>query len=363
MPNYLIKYNDITQHYFHIPNQGLCVRNKHHSIWQNHKILYQDCKDVFSVFCDRSGILHAICINSKNEIIYLVLKQGSWQSYQITRLKEDMKVSEIVITETKIGLSLIYTAEYLGETFLIHCILGNKAMPETLDRVSNPEFFIFRKRVYYTNTEGFLGYRDISDGKANNFNKLVENAAMPHLLFYDQKDMIVYKKNNKIYFQNRPVHEDSNAIHPILLHNSNQLFLMWQNGDFIRYISSSDSGKSWSGVMQFVNPGKISQIYHVINNSNHYLYFGNHSNTDLHIYSKADIFEPEPKIFKPKNVPNQDPAQITKLKILIEMQKKEISELKKEIHRLGDIIKTLPKISQLCIDENAKNNPPKSDIM
>lgn len=360
MTNYMIKYNDVTQHYFHIPNQGLFVRNKHHSIWQHHKPVYQDCNGVFSVFCDRFGVLHAICVNSRNEIIYLVLRQDVWQSCAITHLKEEMAVLNMVICETKIGLNLLYTAKYMGETLLIHCVLGNNAMPETLDKLSNSDFFVFKSRVYYTNTEGILGYRSISDGKADAFNKLIEGGELPYLLTYNEKDMIVYKKGNTIYFQNRPVHEDAYATRPILAGNENQLLLMWQNGDFIRYIASIDGGNHWSGVMQFVNPGKTSQLYHIINNSKIYLYFGNHSGTDLHIYGKTNIFEPEPKASPVKTNTIHDPTQVTKLKILIEMQKKEISELKREIQRLGDIIKNLPQMHNT--DNLQKNNVTQTDV-
>ena len=104
--------------------------------------------------------------------------------------------------------------------------------------------------------------------------------------------------------------------------------------------------------MQYVNPGKISQIYHVVNNAKTQIYFGNHSSANLNIYGKNDIFESEP-IRHPQTP--KDPNQITKLKIMIELQKKEITELKREILRLGEILKEL--------SEFTKNNPPESDIL
>lgn len=351
MPNYILKYNDLTQHYFYIPNQGLCVRSKPNTIWQNYKPVYHDSTDVFSVYCDHNNILHAICINPQNEIIYLIYKNSTWQSCAITQLKNDMEIEKINLFETNIGLSMVYTARHFGETLLIHCVLGNHAMPETIDKISSTDFFIFKKRVYYTNSNGILGYKDLSDGKSEIFNRLTDNGEMPYLITTEEKDMLVYKKNDEIYFQNRPVHKDSNATHPILTTNSNQLLLLWQSGDFIRYITSSDTGNTWSSVMQYVNPGKTSQIYHVICNSKIQNYFGNHSSTSLNIYGKNDIFEAEPP--KKTHIP-KDPNQITKLKIMIELQKKEIIELKKEILRLGEILKEFSSLT--------KNNPSSSDI-
>lgn len=341
MLNYMVKHDGTIQHYFCTKNEGLCVRTKRHSIWQNHKIIYKDCAGPFSVFCDKNGVLHAICVSSQNEIIYLVLRKNGWQSCAITHLKENMKVLFITITETSIGLNILYTAQYMSETILIHCVLGNNAMPNTLDRLTCPSFFIFKNRVYYTNPEGFLGYRDISDGRPDMFNKLVEGGTEPYLLTHEGKDMLVYKKEKDIYFQNRPIHEDSYASSPILANNGNQLLLMWKNGDFIRYISSSDNGGKWSGVMQFVNPGKESEKYYVVNSGKIFTYFGNHSSADLHIYGKNDIFEKEQPAPTASAVTAPDPNQITKLKVMLELQKKEITELKKEIKRLVKYIDTL----------------------
>ena len=336
MSDYILKYNDSTQHYFYLPNQGLCVRNKVVNLWQNHKPVFPDSTKVFSVFCDKNNTLHAICTNSENCLVYLIFKNNHWQSYVIARLKPEMQVFNLFLFETRIGLSILYTAGYGGEILLIHCVLGDHAMPETIAKLSNPYFYFFKNRVYYTNSGGILGYCDISDGKADTFNKLVNGGDTPYIITHNQKDLFVFKKDSHICFQNRPVQEDKNATHPILVSNKNQLLLMWQNNDFIRYMESNDCGNSWSNVMQYVNPGKTPHIYHVVNNCKTYNYFGNHSSSALHIYGKNDIFEKETEV---KNTCFKDPDNITKLKILIEMQKKEICELKREIIQLGDVIK------------------------
>lgn len=349
MPNYLTKNKDITNHYFYVPNQGLSVRRKHRNIWQNQKVIYPDCSGVFSVFSDESEDTHIICVNKQNEIIYILQKQDKIKTHTVTRLKEDMKVSDIYITKTGIGLNILYTVEYPEHTLLVHCLLGNNALPNTLDKISSKSFFIFKNRVYYKDHEGFLGYRDFSDGKPDAFNRLVKDAECPYLINHNSQDMLTYKKDREIYFQNRPVQREPDASSPILVSNNRELLLMWQKGDFIRYILSTDDGKTWSDVMQFVNPGKKTQTYYVINNCEFYMYFGNHSSTELHIYGTTDIF-PTPKkkggsapFFQP------DPNQLTKLKILIEMQKKEITELKSEIAKLGHIIK--------CISDDSTENP------
>lgn len=349
MPNYILKHNGSVMHCFYIPNQGIFARTKAVNLWQNPKPIYPGSTDVFSVFCDSSNMLHAICVTPANEIIYLTFKNNFWQACTLTKLKPEMNIVSISLFETKIGLSMIYSAKYFGEILLIHCVLGNNALPETLDKISDLDFYNFKNHVYYSNSDGNLGYKDIYDGKSGNFNFLCDGGKSPYLITYNSNELITFKKDNKIYFQNKPVLEDSSASRPLLSSDKNRLLLMWQSGDFIRYVESFDCGGNWSNVMQYVNPGKASNIYHVVNNSKTYLYFGNHTSSTLHIYGKTDIFEPMPPFLQ------KDPNQIKKLKILIELQKNEISELKKETMRLGEIIR---EISAATL----KNNPPESDI-
>ncbi len=340
MPNYMVKHQDITHHFFSAKNEGLVVRSKRLNIWQNHKIIYQDCSGIFSVLCDSSGTLHAICTNKDNEIIYLHKKNGSWQSTAITKLKEEMKVLEMTLWETGLGLNLIYSASFSGEKLLIHCLLGNNAMPNTLDRLLTPDYFIFKNRIYYQNQDGLLGYRDISDGKPDPFNMLTQGGNTPYLLNYNAKDMITYLKEGQIYFQNRPIIKDNLAQSPILVGSGEKLFLMWKNGDFIRYIESTDNGSCWSSVMQFVSTGRVCEKYLVVHNKKIYAYFGNHTPTELKIYGKSNVFEKD--ISTPVTPQNYtDTAQLTKLKIMLEMQKNELTRLKREITRLRDYISTL----------------------
>ena len=300
-----------------------------------------------------------ICVNSQNEIIYLIYKNNEWQNFTITRLNENIKILQMKLSKTRIGLNLLYSAEFSGKTLLVHCVLGNNAMPNNLDNLLSPDFFIFKNQVYYVNSEGVLGYRDFSDGRPDHFNKLVTGGTMPYLLRSGEIDMFVYKKEGKIYFQNRPVQEEENAQNPILLENENQLLLMWQNGDFVRYISSIDEGKTWSNVVQFVNPGRKANIYYAIHNEEIFYYFGNHSASSLSIYGKNDIFKNQTKTPSQHVSQNSIPAsQVTKLKILLEMQKQEIKELKKEITHLSSFIKSLT--DDTC-KPSAKNDTLKSD--
>lgn len=334
--DYLIKHSDKINHFFYKKNEGLCVRTKKHSLWQNHKSVFPNSTEVFSIFCDSSDNLHAICVSCENNLIYMYFKDNSWHDCTLTHINDEMRISDIILFETPIGLNILYTAKYLGEMLLIHCILGNNAMPNTVDKLSSPHFFVFNDNIYYTNSESVLGYKSVADGRPDRFNRLTEHAEMPYLASGFGKSMITYKKSDSLYFQNRPVHKDPYAQNPILVEDEDKLFLMWQSGDFVRYISSADEGAHWSGVMQFVNSGRTPNLYAVSDNAKISFYYGNHSSTDLHIYIKSDLFACDKK--ERFSAPLPDSAQVTKLNIMLELQKQEIVSLKKEIAQLGEYI-------------------------
>ncbi len=339
--DYLIRHSDKIYHFFFKKNEGLCVRTKKHSLWQNCKPVFSDTTEIFSVFCDSSDNLHAICVSPENNLIYLHFKDNTWHKCTLTHINHEMRISDIIFFENPIGLNILYTAQYLGETLLIHCVLGNNAMPNTVDKLSSPYFFVFNNNIYYTDSHSVLGYRSVSDGRPDRFNRLTDNAEMPYLAACFGKSMLVYKKDGSLYFQNRPIHKDIYASRPILLEDDDKLFLEWQSGDFVRYMSSSDGGAHWSGVMQFVNPGKKPQLYSALTNAEHEFYYGSHSDSDLHIYIKSNWFAHEKKerFFVPPKIP--DSAEVTKLNIMLELQKQEIVSLKKEISRLGEYINSM----------------------
>lgn len=338
--DYLIRHSDKINHFFFKKNDGLCVRTKKHSLWQNFKPIFSNSTDVFSVFCDSSNNLHAICVSPENNLIYLHLKDTKWHECTITHINDEMHISNIVFFESPIGLNILYTAEYLGETLLIHCVLGNNAMPNTVDKLSSPYFFVSDSNIYYTDSNFVLGYRTVSDGRPDRFNRLTDSAEMPYLASFFGKSMLTYKKKDSLYFQNRPVHKDAYAIRPILIEADDKLFLEWQSGDFVRYMSSTDEGANWSGVMQFVNPGRKPQLYAAVNRANLELYYGNHSKSDLHIYLKPNPFASEKKKVFTNSLP--DSGEVTKLNIMLELQKQEISSLKNEISRLEEYINRIP---------------------
>ena len=336
MTNYILLHNGTEEHYFYKPYEGLCMRQKKNSMWQEYQILYRQALDHFSVFIDENQIIHIICTNSASEIIYLLYKGEAWHKYTLAVLKENVRPDIIKISQAGGRLQLLYSARFEKDELLIHCILGNQAQPAPIDKIMGNDFYISGGKVYYTNADRTLGYQDLSDGKPDHFIPICENAAMPYVLPAGQTQLLTYIKDNTIHFQNKPVYENKYAENPILIPSENRLLLLWQDGDFVRYLTSLNGGATWSTPMQFVNPGKSSELYYVQKGNTIYHYYGNHSNNSLHIFGTNDLFAPHdyqviPVIKKPDPREN---IELSKIKIMIDMSRSEIVELKREIKML-----------------------------
>lgn len=345
MTNYILLHNGAEEHYFYKPYEGLCMRQKKNNMWQEYQVLYRQALDHFSVFIDENQIVHIICANSASEIIYLLYKGGAWHKYTLAVLKENVRPDIIKIAAAGGRLQLLYSAKYGKEQLLVHCVLGNQAQPSPIDKLLGSDFFITSGKVYYTNENRTLGCQDLSDGRPDRFVPICEGAVMPYVLPAGQTQLMTYIKDKTIYFQNKPVYENKYAEAPILVPNENRLLLLWRDGDFVRYLTSLNGGATWSTPMQFVNPGKSSELYYVQKGNAVYHYYGNHAGNSLHIFGTNDLFAPQdfqvvPAVKKPEP---QENMELSKIKIMIDMTRSEIVDLKREIKMLRQETEQLKK--------------------
>ena len=338
MNNYILKQNDLTMHFFHIPNQGLALRKKQLNLWHNHRIILPDSNGIFSAIQGDDQTINIVSLTNKNEIIYMILGDKYEKSVTLTTLKEEMTVKNISLFKTPMGQNFIYAARYQGKLLLVHCILGDNARPDTIDEIQTNDFSIYKTSVYYTNSDGILGYKNLSDGKADIFNSITQGAVSPYIFNFYGRDFITYIKDNKIYLQNRPLADDPGAEKPVIFEENGKLFVMWQKGDFIRYVSSDNSGETFSPIMQYVSSGKIPAPLGVIKNDKTYRYFATVSAKDIHIFGKDDVF------LNPKNSPPESNIQpLSGFKLLLDMEKSEVAKLKKEVLLLSNTLDKLQK--------------------
>lgn len=228
-------------------------------------IILKNSTDKFFVYNDK-----IISYSKEHKLIYMVNKQNQWDSYTIATLNKDIDVRKIIVASNKKNENLFYSASLKGEIVLIHCVLGNNAMPSVIAKMENEEFFVYKTSVYFTNNNGITGYCDFSDSKPEIFTPCFEGEVS-----YVTEGKIVYKKGDDIFINDKKCCSDSNAEIPIIVND----ILMWKSGSCIRYIS--DNGK----IIQYISSGIEPQIF-VISDANDCIYrYGTFSKNNLKLFS------------------------------------------------------------------------------
>lgn len=337
MTNYLSVIEHNMYHYFYESGKGICRRIRGGGMWRETEVIYAEGLDKFCVFHDGAHHVHILCTNQECEIVYLLWKNNQWHRCVITKCKQDIVPLTFRIGTAQGRIQMFYSAKYQEEIILVHCVLGLNALPSTLDKMLEDSYCIFDNKVYYTNEYGVLGYQDFADGKPDRFITLYENGKMP----YASHDGLVWKQKNTLMFRDKALFEDFYAENPILVRNRDQLMLMWQSGDFVRYMTSFNDGATWSAPMRFVSTNRRVQRYFVQNELEMTCYYGNHNQNEVSIFGKSDITDIAAPQQEKKTAEAQETIEIQKLKIMIELMKGEIAEIKRQNIQLRQMIEQL----------------------
>ncbi|MDY3929806.1 MAG: bZIP transcription factor [Clostridia bacterium] len=337
MYKFLIKTKDKKKIFIYKPYEGICEIDEKAGGWTEPKSICRDGSNVFFVYIDREETIHLITVTKDNRFIYMSCKNEEWHQYVICTVKEDISVKKVMIGLSPIGQNLFYSAEYQQEYILVHCVLGNNAMPYTIDKMSCDSFFVSGRKVYYSNAEGVLGFQDFSDGKPNKFNETVKGK-MPYLINIKNKDYFVYKNGNRICVNGEICAEDDTAEYPIIVRNGEQTVLMWQSGDFVKYINYDNKFFN-SKPMQYVSNGVRPSVYVISNGTICRYYLGSFHNNTLKIFTNADPFSKEEEIKENEYMRRQE--EILQLRKCVEQLKNEIMSYRKEIQKLNMIIQSL----------------------
>lgn len=194
----------------------------------------KNIKENFCVY-ERENAIHIICINEKNEIIYIHMSGEEKKEFTLCELKGDFHIKHIAVADSKDRMNLLYSAEYGGDILLVHCVLGNHAKPSVIDKLKNSGFFTFDGKVYYTNQNGILGYQELADGKPDRFIAVKEGAEDVYLYEYENKEYIVYRIGNTIFVNHIPKIDDTDVKLPVIAKKNNTLALMWQSAEIIKF--------------------------------------------------------------------------------------------------------------------------------
>lgn len=340
MTNYLIPVNDTSEHYFYRPYEGICMRvRKNSGKWQERITVLEHGNDGFGVYADKHANVHLVCTNDKNELIYAARKKGVWKKYILSRLSDEIYVSDMRLYSIKGRLNLIYSALYNGENILIHCILGDHAKPSTIGSSETPYFFIYNEKVYYTNTLGNLGYASLSDEKPSEFITVYHDAHCGSLNTFSDSEFTVFTRESKLFVNGKELIYDSRMEMPFCIPGKDRLYVMWKSGSFVHYITSVNNGVTWSKPMRFMSNGSDISVFLTQQDDFFAPYYGYCTDNDIILPGKPSIFKSSADCTLPPL------GELEKLRNALSSAQNDINETKQDIKRLDKIISGLKDFS------------------
>lgn len=334
MTDYLISTSDATEHYFYRPYEGICMRRQTASgIWQEHSVIMKNGRDSFCVYADDSCKTHLICINSDNELVYSVCRNNARKTYTLSKLSDDILVTEMRLYSIRGRLNLLYSALYNGENLLIHCILGDHAKPSAVDSMESSHFFIKDDKVYYTNTSGSFGYIALSDEKPSEFVTLYNDAHQGYIA--NNSEFTVFVRESKLFLNGKELLYDSRIESPIIVNGNDRLYIMWKSGSFIRYVASFNGGITWSEPMRFMSTGEKISRYFAQQTDCYIPFYGFSSEKDIVLLGKPKIFSDNADY----EITSQ--SEFEKLRLALDSAQKDIMNAKQDIQRLNRTVNKL----------------------
>lgn len=219
--------------YYYKPYVGICAVRLNGGA-KREDILSTKGTDKLFVNMDNSGVTHIITSVKENTgFTYMQINSGVRRSCELGGINGEISIKRVMLGANKIGQSIFYSAAYKGEYILVHCLLGDNAMPETVDKLKNEHFFLHGMKVYYTNENGILGSRDFSDGKPG---QLVYNSEgeMPYVRTVGDERLITYIHDGGVYANGCRIADDREAEQPVVCSEKNKSIVVWKSGMHIR---------------------------------------------------------------------------------------------------------------------------------
>lgn len=247
--DYYIKNGGEEIHIFYDKNYGLVMKR------DVPERICEKSGEAFGVYANGEGI-HVICVSKENEILYLLINAEKITECKLCGLNEKFRVEKISISECGGRKFFLCSAEYGKERLLIHCVLGNNAMPSVIDKTADGYFFLFGDRVYYTDIKGVLGFQELADGKPDRFIPIAENGYEPYLCICGGIEYMVYRQDDAIYVNNIPKIKDEEASYPIITERGGEPMLMWHSGAVIKYVGLEKR----SGIKRLISSGEQKLI-------------------------------------------------------------------------------------------------------
>ena len=239
---YLTSDNDSKMMYYYKPYAGICAVKLNGGAKREDIVCPEGTERMF-VCCDNSSVTHIISAAEDNTgFTYMQINNGVRKSCRLGGINGEINIKRVMLGANKIGQSIFYSAAYKGEYILVHCMLGDNAMPETIDKIKNEHFFLHDMKVYYTNENGILGSRDFSDGKPG---QLVYNSEgeMPYARKIGNECLIAYIHDGGVYVNGRRMADDREAEQAVICTEKGRNAVVWKSGINVRAMPCTHGNK------------------------------------------------------------------------------------------------------------------------
>lgn len=305
--DYIIGENGSRQYWFCRPNEGICFRHLRSDGEPGEKrCVLGGSFGAFGIWPDGEAV-HIVAASADGKMIYAKYEKGEAERIILTAVPDGAEIAKLSLYPVRGRLNMLFSLRSGGEIFLMHCVLGNNALPHTVSKLLCADFFVDGMRVYYTRPDGAAGFSELADERPEIFVRTANCASAPYVI----DGHIVYLSDGKIYFDKQEIFKDAAAERPIAVEVASEYFVMWQSGATVRYMPAG-GGKKPSGI---INPSCEPRIFEFISPLCRRYFYGACPDGRIVFYVKNDPFAP--------------PAMSAE-----ESLKRRMTEMKREIERL-----------------------------
>lgn len=300
--------------YYYVGAEGICRNRLRDGARGGRQCVLRGSYAAFGIFPERDAV-HIVAASTDGELIYAKCTDGGAEKFILTKIPAGAKITKISLYPVRGRLNMLFCMQNDGDS-LMHCILGNNALPHRVSALGCADFFVAMPRVYYVRPDGAAGFSELADERPEIFVRLANNASVP----YVYAGHMIYLSGGKIYFDNREIFADEKASAPIITEADAQLFALWRSGEFVRYMPCPGGGKKPSCI---INPSGELRLFEVLCGGRRQYFYGTCSPERVTFYVNSSPF---------------GSAELTaaeNLRRRMTEMKREIDELRAELSRYG----------------------------
>ena len=289
MFNQLLTFPDRMEHYFSAGNSIFRRKPDTNGGFDQTETVISNGVSAFCAYGDSAGIAHIIHTDPDNNLYYSQMQGGQIKTHRLSSIPAEIYPENFRLYSVGGRLNLLYSARYQEGYILVHCILGNQAKPHIVAQLDSAHFQIFKGNVYYTNSQGDVGYTALADEKPEGFSLLFEKGKNVSVLEADEAELVIYTRDNKLFAGGNQLVYDSRMEMPTLYLSHNKPTVTWKSGGYVRSITLNKDGTPASSPMRFMASDAEIQTFHTQIADNTRMLYGYNTSYGLHLFGKPDL--------------------------------------------------------------------------